>query len=53
MGIISPYATGSSPVYYGSGYLPSHDYSRLGAIFGVIFLVTLFAIGAPWLFIVR
>ena len=53
MGIISPYATGPSPVYYGSGYLPSRDYWRLGAIFGVIFLVTLFLIGAPWLFAVR
>lgn len=53
MGIISPYATGPSPVYYGSGYLPSRDYWRLGAIFGVIFLLTLFLIGAPWLFAVR
>ena len=38
MGIISPYATGPSPVYYGSGYLPARDYWRLGAIFGAIFL---------------
>ncbi len=53
MGIISPYATGPSPVYYGSGYLPSHDYWRQGAIFGVIFLVALCAIGTSWLFVVR
>jgi L-tartrate/succinate antiporter len=50
MGILSPYATGPSPVYYGSGYLPSRDYWRLGAVFGVIFLITLFGIGTPWLF---
>src|SRR5918994_852178 len=39
MGIITPYASGPSPVYYGSGYLPAADYWRLGAIFGVIFFV--------------
>ena len=33
MGIITPFATGPSPVYYGSGYLPAADYWRLGAIF--------------------
>ena len=48
MGILTPYATGPSPVYYGSGYIPSTDYWRLGAIFGVIFLVALLAIGVPW-----
>lgn len=37
MGILTPYATGPSPVYYGSGYIPSKDFWRLGAIFGVIF----------------
>jgi L-tartrate/succinate antiporter len=49
MGIITPYATGPSPVYYGSGYLPSADYWRLGAIFGVIFIAVLLAIGVPWI----
>lgn len=39
MGILTPYGTGPSPVYYGSGYLPAGDYWRLGAIFGVIFIV--------------
>jgi L-tartrate/succinate antiporter len=48
MGIITPYATGPSPVYYGSGYLPSADYWRLGAIFGVIFIAALLAVGVPW-----
>jgi L-tartrate/succinate antiporter len=49
MGILTPYATGPSPVYYGSGYIPSKDYWRLGAIFGVIFFAALLAIGMPWL----
>ena len=48
MGIITPYATGPSPVYYGSGYLPSADYWRLGAIFGVIFIAVLLLVGVPW-----
>ena len=48
MGILTPYATGPSPVYYGSGYIPGRDFWRLGAIFGVIFIVALVAIGVPW-----
>jgi L-tartrate/succinate antiporter len=48
MGIITPYGSGPSPVYYGSGYLPSGDYWRLGAIFGVIFFIVFTAISLPW-----
>ena len=48
MGIITPYGTGPSPVYYGSGYLPSADYWRLGAIFGIIFFIVFTAISVPW-----
>lgn len=48
MGILTPYATGPSPVYYGSGYLPSGDYWRLGAIFGVIYIVAYLGIGLAW-----
>jgi L-tartrate/succinate antiporter len=47
MGIITPYGTGPSPVYYGSGYLPSADYWRLGAIFGIIFFVVFIATSVP------
>lgn len=49
MGIITPYGTGPSPIYYGSGYLPTKDYWRLGYIFGVIFLLALLFIGYPWM----
>jgi L-tartrate/succinate antiporter len=53
MGIVTPYATGPSPVYYGSGYLPSRDFWRLGAIFGLIFLVVFLVIGVPWMMAIK
>jgi L-tartrate/succinate antiporter len=53
MGVLTPYATGPSPVYFGSGYLPAADYWRLGAIFGVIFFVVFLAIGVPWMLAIR
>ncbi|BDB28969.1 anion permease (plasmid) [Cupriavidus sp. P-10] len=50
MGILTPYGTGPSPVYFGSGYLPAGDYWKLGAIFGVIFIAVFLMIGVPLLF---
>lgn len=52
MGIMTPYGTGPSPIYYGSGYLPAADYWRLGTIFGAIFLASLIIIGYPWITLV-
>jgi L-tartrate/succinate antiporter len=52
MGIITPYGTGPSPVYYGSGYLPAADYWRLGAIFGLIFLAVFMLTAVPWVLLV-
>jgi L-tartrate/succinate antiporter len=49
MGVLTPFATGPSPVYYGSGYLPARDYWRLGAVFGVVYVAALLLIGVPWL----
>jgi len=49
MGIISPYATGPGPIYYGSGYISRKDFWRLGLIFGAIYLVALLTIGLPYL----
>ena len=48
MGILTPYATGPSPVYYGSGYVAVRDFWRLGAIFGAIYIAALLLIGVPW-----
>lgn len=47
MGIISPYGTGPSPIYYGSGYLPTAQYWRMGAIFGAFNLVVFLAVVLP------
>ena len=49
MGILTPYATGPSPVYYGSGYLPTADYWKLGGIFGVLFIAAYLLLGLPWM----
>lgn len=49
MGILTPYATGPSPVYYGSGYIGRRDFWVLGLIFGLIFLGALLIIGMPYL----
>ena len=45
MGVITPYATGPAPVYFGSGYIARKDFWRLGLIFGAIFLAVLLGIG--------
>jgi L-tartrate/succinate antiporter len=52
MGVLTPYATGPSPVYYGSGYLPSKDYWKLGAVFGLIFIALFLVVTVPWLAII-
>jgi L-tartrate/succinate antiporter len=49
MGIISPYGTGPSPVYAGSGFLPGRDFWRLGAIFGLYYMLVFLGIGLPTL----
>jgi L-tartrate/succinate antiporter len=48
MGIISPYGTGPSPVYYGSGYLPAADFWKLGVVFGTIFFGIFLLLAVPW-----
>jgi citrate:succinate antiporter/L-tartrate/succinate antiporter len=53
IGILTPYATGPSPVYYGSGYISRTDFWKLGLIFGLIFFIALIAIGVPYLLNVK
>ncbi|MEN3048509.1 MAG: anion permease, partial [Candidatus Caldarchaeales archaeon] len=52
MGVISPYATGPAPIFYGSGYIKGSDFWRLGFIYGLIYIVLLIAIGLPWLSVI-
>ncbi len=49
MGIITPYATGPSPIYYGSGYVGRKDFWVQGFLFGAIFLAALVLIGVPYI----
>jgi len=49
MGVITPYATGPAPVYFGSGYIPRRDFWVLGFVFGLIFLGVLLFVGTPYL----
>jgi L-tartrate/succinate antiporter len=53
MGVITPYATGPGPVYFGSGYVNRKDFWRLGLIFGLIFLAALMGIGTPYLLAIK
>jgi L-tartrate/succinate antiporter len=48
MGVITPYGTGPSPVYFGSGFLPGKLYWKLGTMFGVVYLAAFFLITVPW-----
>lgn len=38
MGIITPYGTGPSPLWYGAGYISQARWWALGAIFGALFI---------------
>lgn len=47
MGIITPYGTGPSPIWYGFGYVSTKRFWSLGAIFGMLFLLVLLLVGIP------
>jgi anion transporter len=53
MGVISPYATGPAPMYYGSGYIGKGAFWKFGLIFGLIYFAGLLLIVMPWLDIIR
>jgi L-tartrate/succinate antiporter len=46
---LTPYASGPSAIFYGSGYIPTRDFWRLGLIFGLLFLAVFLGIGGPYL----
>lgn len=41
MGVITPYATGPSPIWYGAGYISQAKWWGLGAIFGTLYLLVI------------
>jgi anion transporter len=49
MGVISPYATGPAPIYYGSGFISARAFWKYGLIFGVIYFAGLLVIVLPLL----
>lgn len=49
MGILTPYGTGPSPIYYGSGYVGRNAFWMLGAIFGIIYFAAYLLLGLPWM----
>lgn len=53
MGILTPYATGPSPIYYGSGYISRKAFWTLGLIFGTIFIAVLLAVNYPYLLMIK
>lgn len=49
MGILTPYGTGHSPIWFASGYVKGPEFWKLGFIFGVIYLTIFILIGIPWI----
>lgn len=47
--LLTPYASGPSAIYYGSGYIERADFWRLGAVFGLAFLGLFLLLGVPYL----
>ncbi|MCJ2164234.1 MULTISPECIES: anion permease [unclassified Pseudodesulfovibrio] len=44
MGIITPYATGPSPIWYGAGFISQARWWALGAVFGGLYLAAMIAV---------
>ena len=53
MGVISPYATGPAPMYYGSGFIAKGEFWRLGLVFGLVYFAGLLVIVMPWLNVIH
>ena len=53
MGILTPYATGPSPIFYGSGYVKGKDFWVYGLILGILFFLVYIVIGVPWMLFLK
>lgn len=49
MGVISPYATGPAPMYYGSGYIGKSAFWFYGLVFGLLYFFGLIFVVRPWI----
>jgi L-tartrate/succinate antiporter len=49
MGVLTPYATGPAPIYFGSGYVGRGAFWTLGGATAAFFLAVLLGLGVPWL----
>ncbi|HEY6361310.1 MAG TPA: anion permease [Vicinamibacterales bacterium] len=49
MSILTSYASGQNPIYYGCGYIARRDFWVLGFVLGVTFFAAYMAIIVPWL----
>jgi L-tartrate/succinate antiporter len=49
MGVLTPYATGPAPVYYGSGFIARGEFWGLGLACGAFFFAALVVVGFPYL----
>ena len=49
MGILTPYGTGHSPIWFASGFTKSAEFWKLGFIFGVIYMAIFIVVGVPWI----
>ncbi|MDR1460039.1 MAG: anion permease [Campylobacteraceae bacterium] len=49
MGVLTPYGTGHSPVWFASGYIKTVDFWRLGFIFGIFYILVYLLVGVPWI----
>jgi L-tartrate/succinate antiporter len=53
MGILTPYATGPSPIYYGCGYISRKEFWTLGFIFGMLFIIVYLGVSFPYLMMLK
>jgi len=47
--LMTPYSSGPSPIFYGSGFIKGRDFWLYGLIFSLIGLGIFLMIGVPWL----
>ncbi|WP_270977383.1 DASS family sodium-coupled anion symporter [Campylobacter helveticus] len=48
MGVITPYGTGCSPLWFGSNYIKGPQFFLLGGIFAAIYMGIYLFVGIPW-----